>query len=150
MRISDWSSDVCYSDLWAMTEQLQAPFEGVLELDETTFGGARKGKRGWCAAGKVAVLGLITRNGQAKIMPIAAHDRAYVMQQIDAHSREGSLTTRTSGRPTPCPRRLRHAPLSPARCPRRYLARHCLRSGYSVRWLLRWIALLCAWCRCCR
>src|SRR3546814_3428076 len=36
----------------AMTEQLQAPFEGVLELDETTFGGARKGKRGWCAAGK--------------------------------------------------------------------------------------------------
>src|SRR3546814_15805064 len=60
----------------AMTEQLQAPFEGVLELDETTFGGARKGKRGWCAAGKVAVLGLIKRNGQAKIMPIAAHDRA--------------------------------------------------------------------------
>src|SRR3546814_16315234 len=93
----------------AMTEQLQAPFEGVLELDETTFGGARKGKRGWCAAGKVAVLGLIKRNGQAKIMPIAAHDRASVMQQIAAHSREGSLTTRTSGRPPHCPRRLRQA-----------------------------------------
>src|SRR3546814_6408639 len=125
MRSSDWSSDVCSSDLLysrrsaqgtshgmertcrrvrmrrasaafpkgyhgcdrerfdrlvraccAMTGQLQAPFEGVLELDETTFGGARKGKRGWCAAGEVAVLGLIKRNGQAKIMPIAAHDRA--------------------------------------------------------------------------
>src|SRR3546814_478531 len=60
----------------AMTEELQAPLEGVLERDETTLGGARKGKRGWCAAGKVAVLVLIKRNGQAKIMPIAAHDRA--------------------------------------------------------------------------
>jgi len=66
-------------------------FVGALELDETTFGGARKGKRGWGAAGKVIVFGLIKRNGQVKAMPIAAHDRVSVMQQIDAHSREGSL-----------------------------------------------------------
>ncbi|MEL1262988.1 IS1595 family transposase [Pseudoxanthomonas putridarboris] len=75
----------------AMVEQLREPFEGTLELDETTFGGSRKGKRGWGAAGKVIVFGLIKRNGQVKAMPIAAHDRASVMQQIDAHSREGSL-----------------------------------------------------------
>lgn len=75
----------------AMCEQLREPFQGALELDETTFGGARKGKRGWGAAGKVIVFGLIKRNGHVKAMPIAAHDRASVMQQIDAHSREGSL-----------------------------------------------------------
>jgi transposase len=37
------------------------------------------------------VFGLIKRNGHVKAMPIAAHDQASVMQQIDAHSREGSL-----------------------------------------------------------
>lgn len=30
----------------AMVEQLREPFEGALELDETTFGGTRKSKRG--------------------------------------------------------------------------------------------------------
>ncbi|ODT22168.1 MAG: hypothetical protein ABS35_15545 [Kaistia sp. SCN 65-12] len=39
----------------AHAEQLRDPFEGCLERDETTFGGARKGKRGWGAAGKVIV-----------------------------------------------------------------------------------------------
>lgn len=37
------------------------------------------------------MFGLTKRNGQVKAMPIATHDRASVMQQIDAHSREGSL-----------------------------------------------------------
>ena len=32
-------------------------FEGEIELDESYFGGHRKGKRGRGAAGKVAVLG---------------------------------------------------------------------------------------------
>lgn len=75
----------------ATVEQLREPFEGAIECDETTFGGARKGKRGWGALGKVIVFGLIKRNGQVKAMPIAAHSRAAVMQQIDAHTREGSL-----------------------------------------------------------
>ncbi|TCZ86060.1 hypothetical protein EYQ95_18705 [Lysobacter sp. N42] len=47
----------------AQVEQLREPFEGPVELDETTFGGARKGKRGWGAAGKVIVFGLVKRNG---------------------------------------------------------------------------------------
>ena len=36
-------------------------FEGQIELDESYFGGHRKGKRGRGAAGKVAVFGLLKR-----------------------------------------------------------------------------------------
>ena len=39
-------------------------FEGQIELDESYFGGARKGKRGRGAAGKVIVFGLLKRNGK--------------------------------------------------------------------------------------
>ena len=75
----------------ALVEQLREPFEGAIECDETTFGGARKGKRGWGAAGKVIVFGLVKRNGCVKAMPIPAHDRASIMREIEAHTREGAL-----------------------------------------------------------
>ena len=39
-------------------------FDGQIELDESYFGGARKGKRGRGAAEKVAVFGLLKRNGK--------------------------------------------------------------------------------------
>ena len=39
-------------------------FEGEIEADESYFGGSRKGKRGRGAAGKVAVFGLLKRNGK--------------------------------------------------------------------------------------
>ena len=39
-------------------------FEGEIEADESYFGGARKGKCGRGAAGKVAVFGLLKRNGK--------------------------------------------------------------------------------------
>lgn len=35
--------------------------------------------------------GTIKRNGEVKAMPIATHDRKAVTQEIDAHTREGSL-----------------------------------------------------------
>lgn len=38
-------------------------FDGEIELDESYFGGVRKGKRGRGAAGKVAVFGLLKRGG---------------------------------------------------------------------------------------
>ena len=37
---------------------------GEVEADESYFGGARKGKRGRGAAGKVAVFGLLKRRGK--------------------------------------------------------------------------------------
>ena len=39
-------------------------FDGQIELDESYFGGHRKGKRGRDAAGKVAVFGLLKRQGK--------------------------------------------------------------------------------------
>src|SRR5882757_6868187 len=41
---------------------------------------ARKGKRGWSAAGKVLVFGIVKRDGLVKAQPIDARDRASVMQ----------------------------------------------------------------------
>ena len=44
---------------------------GEIEMDESYFGGRRKGKRGRGAAGKVPVFGILERNGvvKAEVMP---------------------------------------------------------------------------------
>lgn len=49
-------------------------FEGEIEVDESYFGGSRKGKRGRGAAGKVPVFGLLKRGGKVytKIIPDAS------------------------------------------------------------------------------
>ncbi|MCT8764007.1 transposase, partial [Glaesserella parasuis] len=39
-------------------------FDGQIELDESYFGGTRKGKRGREAVGKTAVFGLLKRDGK--------------------------------------------------------------------------------------
>ena len=39
-------------------------FGGKIELDESYFGGVRKGKRGRGAAGKVVVFGILKRGGK--------------------------------------------------------------------------------------
>jgi transposase len=41
-----------------------SPFDGEVEIDESYFGGKRKGKRGRGAAGKVPVFGILKRNGR--------------------------------------------------------------------------------------
>ncbi|MGD0158574.1 MAG: transposase, partial [Terracidiphilus sp.] len=41
-----------------------APFSGEVEVDESYFGGRRKGLRGRGAAGKVPVFGLLKRGGK--------------------------------------------------------------------------------------
>jgi transposase len=49
----------------------EAPFlDGEVEVDESYFGGARKGKRGRGAAGKVPVFGLLKRGGKVHAMMI--------------------------------------------------------------------------------
>ena len=42
----------------------ESPFGGEIELDESYFGGVRKGKRGRGARGKVAVFGILKRGGR--------------------------------------------------------------------------------------
>ena len=49
----------------------EAPlFSGEIEVDESYFGGARKGKRGRGAAGKVPVFGLLKRGGKVHTVMI--------------------------------------------------------------------------------
>ena len=49
----------------------ESPFvEGEIEVDESYFGGYRKGKRGRGAAGKVPVFGLLKRGGRVYAVPI--------------------------------------------------------------------------------
>ena len=54
----------------AIHEDCREPFDGSVELDESTFGGRRKGKRGWGAEGKIIVLGILKRNGRVKVFPV--------------------------------------------------------------------------------
>ncbi len=57
---------------WQIEEEWQ--FSGEIEVDESYFGGKRKGKRGRGAAGKVAVFGILKRGGRVytRIIPNAS------------------------------------------------------------------------------
>ena len=48
-----------------------AQFCGEIEVDESYFGGVRKGKRGRGAAGKTIVFGLLKRGGKVYTVPVA-------------------------------------------------------------------------------
>ena len=47
-------------------------FDGEVELDESYFGGVRKGKRGRGAAGKTALFGILERNGKVYTIVVAS------------------------------------------------------------------------------
>ena len=49
---------------WQCEQEAHEVFDGEIEVDESYFGGVRKGKRGRGAAGKVAVFGLLKRGGR--------------------------------------------------------------------------------------
>lgn len=51
----------------ASTPDAAELLSGEVEMDETYFGGRRKGKRGRGAAGKVPVFGILERNGVVKV-----------------------------------------------------------------------------------
>ena len=47
-----------------LAQEAKELFDGEIELDESYFGGIRKGKRGRGAGGKTAVFGLLKHNGK--------------------------------------------------------------------------------------
>ena len=55
-------------------QESQEVFGGEIEVDESYFGGTRKGKRGRGAAGKIPVFGLLKRGGRVytKVIPDAS------------------------------------------------------------------------------
>ena len=59
-----------------LDQESQDVFEGEIEVDESYFGGRRKGKRGRGAAGKVPVFGLLKRRGKVytKVIPNASSE----------------------------------------------------------------------------
>ena len=58
-------------EIIAQHSEDSTPLFGEIEVDESYFGGSRKGKRGRGAAGKVPVFGLLKRGGKvyAKVIP---------------------------------------------------------------------------------
>lgn len=75
----------------AHAEALREPFAGAIECDETMFGGYRKGKRGWGAAGKVLVFGIVQRNGHVQAFPVCGRGAEELISLVCTHTTPGSL-----------------------------------------------------------
>lgn len=52
-----------------LSKEADELFDGEIELDESYFGGIRKGKQGRSAGGKTAVL--VFSNGKVKFIPLS-------------------------------------------------------------------------------
>jgi len=64
---------------------------GELELDESYFGGRRKGQRGRGAAGKVAVFGILERAGRVFTVVVPDCKKETLMARIRAATVKGSV-----------------------------------------------------------
>lgn len=75
----------------APSEARQEPFKGEIERDETMFGGKKSGKRGWGAAGKIIVLGILQRNGKARVFPVGGRGARRLIPLARKTAKPGSL-----------------------------------------------------------
>ena len=66
-------------------------FKGEIELDETYFGGRRKGKRGRGAAGKVPVFGIYERNGTVRVEVVQNVTAQSLLNMTIKKVRRGSI-----------------------------------------------------------
>ena len=64
---------------------------GEIEVDESYFGGRRKGKRGRGSAGKVPVFGLLKRGGKVHVLPVPDAKRSTLMPIIRSKIRPDSI-----------------------------------------------------------
>ena len=60
-----------------------SPLSGEVEVDESYFGGRRKGKRGRGAAGKVPVFGILKRGGKVYATPLPNGKTATLLPTIN-------------------------------------------------------------------
>lgn len=90
---------VTYKTAWAMldrirqavsTDSLVRKLSGEVEIDDTYYGGHRKGKRGRGAAGKAAVIGIRQRGGRVYTIMVPALDTQTVRELIRMYVRRGS------------------------------------------------------------
>ncbi|MBV9865564.1 MAG: IS1595 family transposase [Abitibacteriaceae bacterium] len=75
----------------ALLEECDKALVGSIECDESAFGGKRKGKRGWGAAGKTLVFGLLKRNGVVRVFAVSNRQQATLLPLIEAHTAQGCL-----------------------------------------------------------
>ena len=74
----------------ARTCEAEARLDGEVEVDESYFGGHRKGIRGRGAAGKIAVFGLLKRRGRVYTRPVPRVSRATLRAVIRQRVRDGT------------------------------------------------------------
>lgn len=65
-----------------LNEESKEMFNGQIEIDESYFGGTRKGKRGRGAAGKVAVFGMLKRHGKVYTVIVRDTSANMLMYEI--------------------------------------------------------------------
>ena len=68
---------------WQCEQESQEVFGGEIEVDESYFGGVRKGKRGRGAGGKVPIFGLLKRGGRVYTKIIADASSATLVPIIE-------------------------------------------------------------------
>ena len=73
------------------TEQNFQKLSGELELDESYFGGKRKGKRGRGAFNKTCVFGILERNGQVYTKVVEDVSAKTLMHVIEEKTEKGSV-----------------------------------------------------------
>ena len=59
--------------------KLPGPLDGTVQCDESSFGGHRKGRRGWGAAGKRLVFGILKRNGVVCVFAVDDRQKATLL-----------------------------------------------------------------------
>jgi transposase len=77
-----------------IAEHLEENFRklsGEVEIDETYFGGKRKGKRGRGALNKVVVFGILERNGKVYTTVVSDVSAETLMNEIEAKTEKGSV-----------------------------------------------------------
>lgn len=75
--------------LWA--SQSDMLLDGEVEMDESYFGGRRKGKRGRGAAGKVPVFGILERKGQVRVTVVPNVSAQSLLSETVKMVRRGTI-----------------------------------------------------------
>jgi transposase-like protein len=90
---------VTYKTAWTLLDRIRRALvadpllrrvSGEVEVDDTYYGGHRKGKRGRGAAGKTPVLGIRQRGGRVHSVVVPALDAQTVQTLVRQHVRRGS------------------------------------------------------------
>ena len=71
--------------------ETESPFTGIVEVDESYFGGRRKGRRGRGAKGKSIVFGLLERDGRVYTRVVEGVSAEELMAIIRKKTRKGSV-----------------------------------------------------------